>query len=386
MPEGNKPTFIFLCSLVIILSFSVQATAALLPTLAEYFGRPAVTVGRIIWLYMVPYGLCALVWAPLSRKLPVKKIILFCLAVFSLSALSVALSFNLSMAFAGRLFMGVFGSAVVPLSLITIGKEFDYKNRAKYIGLFFSCGFGSGLLGVFLSGILPWRFIYGIPALLGITAVFLGYIYLKDYDYTGGFRISYIDTFKDKGVLKLFFFIFALSFCYHSVQQWLGVYLAQKYAFNQFSISFALTLSALAAIFSESIGGILTGRFGPAVIACCGILSMGIFLFATLAVNVAWAVFILIVFWGTGWAFNHVGLSSFLTGLPDRFLRDASSLNSSLRFIAGGLGTYLGGKIISVWGFSFHFAGIGALILGLAFFLRKSLKVNKPQEVQISAV
>ncbi|MCF7916246.1 MAG: MFS transporter [Candidatus Omnitrophica bacterium] len=380
MFNTHRKTFLFLSSLAFILSFSVQATAALLPTLAEYFNQDPVTVGKLIWIYMLPYGLCALIWSPLSRKFSVKKILLFCLTFFSVAAFGVAFSANLLSAFLGRLAMGIFGSALIPLSLITIGKVCDSKQRPKHVGLFFSVGFGSGLLGVFLSGVLSWRFIYGIPALLGIGALLFGLKYLDDLDFRGEFKISYLATFKDKSALKLFSFIFVLSFLYHSVQQWLGVFLADKYNFSQFSVSFALTLSAMAAIFSESIGGFLSSRFGSSNIASLGLLSMVLFLVFSLVVGMPTAIFFLIVFWGMGWAFNHVGLSSYLTGLPDKYLRDASSLNSSLRFVSGGIGTYLGGQVISRLGFSLHFAIVGILISIIAFLIKITLTVNKPKE------
>ncbi|MCF7878552.1 MAG: MFS transporter [Candidatus Omnitrophica bacterium] len=383
MLKTDRLTFFFLSSLAFILSFSVQATAALLPTLAEYFNQDPVRVGRLIWVYMLPYGLCALIWSPLSRKFSLKRILLFSLALFSLSALLVALSFNISAAFLGRLGMGVFGSALIPLSLITIGKECNSKERPKHVGLFFSISFGSGLLGVFLSGVLPWRFIYGIPAFLGLIAFLFGLKYMAGYDYRGKFKISYLATFKDKSALKLFSFIFILSFFYHSIHQWLGVYLAQKYFFSQFLISFTLTISALAAIFSESIGGFLSARFGSSNIASLGLLSMVLFLFFSLIVGIPQAIFFLIIFWGMGWAFNHVGLSSYLTGLPDKYLRDASSLNSSLRFIAGGLGTYFGGKIISRVGFSAHFISVGILILIVAVLIKKTLVVSNANEREL---
>lgn len=383
MIKTHKKTFFFLSSLAFILSFSVQATAALLPTLAEYFNQNPVKVGKLIWIYMLPYGLCALIWSPLSRKFSIKKILLFCLTFFSIAAFAVTFSFNLLSAFLGRLGMGVFGSALIPLSLITIGKECNSKERPKHVGLFFSIGFGSGLLGVFLSGVLPWRFIYGIPALLGIGALLFGLKYLDDLDYRGKFKISYLATFKDKSALKLFSFIFILSFLYHSVQQWLGVYLADKYNFSQFSVSFALTISVMAAIFSESIGGFLSSRFGSSNIASLGLLSMVLFLAFSLTIGMPTAMFFLIIFWGMGWAFNHVGLSSYLTGLPDKYLRDASSLNSSLRFVSGGIGTYLGGQAISKFGFSLHFIIVGVLILIVAFLIKNTLVVSNANEREL---
>jgi predicted MFS family arabinose efflux permease len=72
-----------------------------------------------------------------------------------------------------------------------------------------------------------------------------------------------------------------------------------------------------------------------------------------------------------------------LTGLPDKYLRDASSLNSSLRFISGGLGTYFGGKIISQTGFSAHFMFVGVIILILAVLIKKTLVVSNANQREL---
>jgi predicted MFS family arabinose efflux permease len=67
--------------------------------------------------------------------------------------------------------------------------------------------------------------------------------------------------------------------------------------------------------------------------------------------------------WGLGWTFNHVGLATMLTDLPQEFMNEAASLNSGVRFISGGVGMGLGGLIMSR---SFSF---GFIIFGCALFL-----------------
>ena len=66
-----------------------------------------------------------------------------------------------------------------------------------------------------------------------------------------------------------------------------------------------------------------------------------------------------------------MGLSSHLTHFPDKILRDASSLNSALRFAAGGLGAFVGGFLVSRIGFRAHFLLIGTGILLLGLYLKR---------------
>ncbi|MDD5584093.1 MAG: hypothetical protein PHV55_03455, partial [Candidatus Omnitrophica bacterium] len=70
----KKLTFIILCLEGAILSFNVAASAALIPSISSDFGLPQFITGRIIWLYMIPYGAAALLYGPLVRAFDAKKI------------------------------------------------------------------------------------------------------------------------------------------------------------------------------------------------------------------------------------------------------------------------------------------------------------------------
>ena len=73
---------------------------------------------------------------------------------------------------------------------------------------------------------------------------------------------------------------------------------------------------------------------------------------------------VLMVVWGLGWAFNHAGLSTMLTDLPGHLLNESASLNSSLRFLSGGLGAALAGLIMQKsFSAGFLIFGIGLVLL-----------------------
>jgi predicted MFS family arabinose efflux permease len=72
----------------------------------------------------------------------------------------------------------------------------------------------------------------------------------------------------------------------------------------------------------------------------------------------------LMLAWGLGWTFNHAGVSTLLTDLPEKFLNEAASLNSSLRFVSGGLGVVLSGWLMQQR-FSLGFMVLGTCLLGL---------------------
>ena len=76
------------------------------------------------------------------------------------------------------------------------------------------------------------------------------------------------------------------------------------------------------------------------------------------------------ILWGVGWTFNHAGLSTLLTDMPKEYLNEAASLNSSVRFISGGLGVALGGMIMQQ-SFVLGFTVFGTCLVGLLFLSKK---------------
>ncbi len=372
MPK--KSLFIFGLTFFTV-SFGVAAMAALIPSIATYFGAEQVYTARLVWLYMLPYGVCALFWSPLTRIIRVKKLILFTTLGFCLSALLFSLSQTLKQAFVFRFLMGCFGCSFVPLMLITIGKTVPSANKGKYIGTLFSLSYVSTCLSVFLSGFISWRVIYLIPAILSLIIFILILRHLEDFDFRSEtFRISYLETFKDKQAFTFFIAIIAGSFLYHSIQQWLGVYLNKTYVLSQLAISLIFTTAMVSAAIFEFVGGVFSSHFGGIKVTRVGFIMMSVFALALLLLQKYQLLFLFIIFWGAGWALSHVGLSSYLTHFPDRIMRDASSLNSALRFVAGGIGAFFGGFLISHIGFKPHFLIMGVCIFILGCFLRKLLQ------------
>ncbi len=364
-------TFILLCLEGALLSFNVASSAALVPAIARDFNLSQFLAGKITWLYMLPYGIAALIYGPLIRAFNARKVELTCFFCFSLANLLAGVSQNISMLFLARFLMGVFGASVIPLGLILIAKHVPVQKRGKFVGIFFSASFFASFLGLFLSGILPWRLIYLIPAVLGLILWVFIYLFLPSFKQAGEtFKFNYFSIFKNKTVLGIFTYIFFISLFYHGIQQWLGAYFSLRYNFNQFLISSLLTLTSLSGILGEALGGWLTDSLGRFKVLTLGTTLMALSIFL-LAIKSPVLILGLIMFiWGLGWTFNHAGLSTMLTDLPDEFLNEAASLNSGVRFISGSLGVALGGFLMRQ-NIHLGFMVFGACLLCLLIFNKK---------------
>lgn len=369
----KKTTFLILCLEGAILSFNVAACAALVPSTSKYFGVSAFIAGKIIWLYMLPYGVAALFYGPLARVFDVRRIELVCIFCFSLANLLAGISRNILTLFIARFLMGIFGASVVPLALILISRQVESTKRGRSVGLFFSGTFIASLIGLFLSGIIPWRFIYLIPALLGLILWLYMYFYLPSFkEERAAMSVNYLTAIKDKKIITIFSYIFIVSLLYHSIQQWLGVYFSQRYGFTQFLISMLITLTSLSGIFGEAIGGWFSDTLGRLRTINLGITLMIISVFLLIFKMPLLILIVLMIIWGLGWTFNHAGISTILTDLPREFLNEAASLNSSVRFLSGGLGAAASGLLMQK-SFNLGFAFFGICLLGLLFLTRRVL-------------
>ena len=371
-----KSSFLIFCLMFFAISFGVAAMAALVPSIAIHFGVPLDSAIKLTWLYMLPYGLVALIWAPLTRIVKIKQLLLFTSFGFFLSALCFGMSFTINYAYIFRFLMGCFGCSFVPLALITIGKVVPTPKKAKYVGIFFGISYISTFISVFLSGLLHWRVIYLIPAVLSLIVFILILTHLDEFDFRRiKFKISYIDTFKQKKAFTFFIVIMLASFLYHSLQQRLGMYLSQKYFLQQIVISSVFTVSTLSAIIFEFSGGFLSSRLGNVKIAKIGFIFMGVFSLFLIFIGNYKLIFPAIALWGAGWALTHVGLSAHLTHFPDKILRDASSLNSALRFSFGGLGAFAGGFLVSLTNdYKVLFMVVALSVFLLGFSLNKLIR------------
>jgi len=368
----HKKNFLIFCLMFFALSFGVAAMAALVPSIASHFGAALDSAQKLTWLYMLPYGIFALVWAPLTRIAKVKKLLLIAVLGYSASTLLFSLSSTIDQAFFYRFLMGVFGCSFVPLVLITVGKSVPSEKKAKYIGIFFAVSYISTLISIFLSGFLHWRLIYIVPGVLGLIVFILILTHLHDFDFRGErFKLSYVSTFKDRRAVSFFIVIMAGSFLYHSLQQRMGVYLKAQYDLTQMAISLIFTVATVCAVIFEFMGGYLSRAFGNIKITRYGFIMMSLFVMFLVFIRRYELIFLIAGFWGAGWALTHVGLSSHLAHFPDDILRDASGLNSSLRFSFGGLGSLCGGFVVPLIGFKPMFFIVGIAIFFLGFFVDK---------------
>jgi len=244
------------------------------------------------------------------------------------------------------------------------------------VGIFFSCSFFASLAGVVLSGIADWRYLFYVPAFLGIlTAVCIVIFGFSLLNIKHKAKINYIHAFSSNKIRNIFIFIFIISFLYHGVHKWFGVYLSQVYHLDKLSISFFFIVSALGGLAGQIFGGYLSDIKGRFMACYTGIIGLGI---GTILLTGRYNLFMLagvFLLIAISWTIGHNGISTVLTDFSHEDRPIMASLNSSVRFISGGLGFFITSFFVER-SFSLTFLIIGILILLLAAILKRIIIIE----------
>ena len=373
--KSNKVIFALLWLEGAVVSLNTAAMTAVIPAIAKDLGKNSFEAARIISFYMIPYGIAALIYAPLVKRYPVKTIKAVSLFIFALANLIGGLSNSAGQLFISRVFAGIAASATTPIALILIGELAPKETRGRMVGAFFSATFIASFAGVFLSGIISWRYLFFFPAVLGAMNLVL-VLWLFDFKSTRqyDYEVSYVKVLKDKKILRIFAYILILSLVYHGIYNWLGVYFSSL-NFKQLEISLLLSLVGFSGIFGQPFGGWVTDKKGRAFAATLGLFGLSLITFLLIKpFSFYYLAFLLLVF-GISWTMNHNAVSTVLTDFPDKLRPELASLNSAARFVSGGLGVGLAGVFMQR-SFSLTFLGLGVIILILAIASKKILKVT----------
>ena len=365
MDTEKKLIIVLLCLGNITISFNIGAVAAAIPLIAADLRLSDLIVAKIVPFYMIPYGLGALLYAPLARVVTYRKILMGASIAYAVFSFITVVSPSLDQMLIAQIGAGIAAASSTPMSLIAIGELFEKNIRGRLVGTYFGCSFFASVVGLIFMGTVHWRWLFMIPVILAIVTA-LGWIFLKsglvERVHTASF--NYVKALGRNHIRDVFVFIFAMSFLYHAVHKWYGVYLTQEYGLSKEMISIALIIAALCGLTGQQIGGYLSdkkGRFFACYIGMSG-LAAGVMLLLG-HYPTAFVIGILSVI-SIGWTISHNSISTILTDFPDDDRPMIASLNSAVRFVSGGIGFSLS-KFFVEKSFGWTFFGIGAIFLVL---------------------
>ena len=350
--------------------------AAAIPLISQDLGQPNFLVARLVPFYMIPYGLGALLYALLTKRFSYRRVLSGAFFLYAAFSLMTGVSLQLQQMLLAQIGAGICAACSTPLSLMIIGDLFEKDVRGRLVGTYFGCSFFASMVGMLFMGIVPWRWLFFIPAILGlITAVSL---YLLKTDLLRRMHaatVNYGKIFSDASIRKVFTLIFLMSALYHAVHKWYGLYLYREYGLGKETISFFLIVAAICGLAGQNIGGYLSDKKGRRATCFFGGLILAI---GTMSLWGHYPLMLVPIILGViamGWTISHNSISTILTDFPDDDRPMVASLNSSVRFVSGGLGFLLSTFFVEK-SFGMTFLAIGILFLALSF-LQNMLFVTK---------
>jgi predicted MFS family arabinose efflux permease len=372
-------------SLVLILGFSGFISAAnswfvspVLPAIANSFGTSIAQTGIVLTAYLIPYGIMQPIYGFFSdrySKLKMLKVIVYGLAVGTLGS---ALSQSLYLLSILRVFTGFFAAGIIAVSLGFIGDIVPCAHRQIYIGKFMaivSLGQGiSAVLGGLFATFLNWHIAFLVFGLIAVAAAAL--LYKLPEQPPVSRRKNFLGelilvTISPKGKI-IFPFALITGFLFLGIFSYIGSFLSSELSLNYLQSGLIVMFFGISSLLASTrVGKSIQrfGRFGTVLLGSC----FGFCSAILLTLFPGWqSVLLATISLGFGCIFVQSTLASAAFDISSQSTGLSSGLIGLCIFGGGGIGTAIGGLILSGEGFrtlwQFYSLGILCFILVQVLF------------------
>ncbi len=156
-----------------------------IPRLQTVFGADLHSVQWVLTGYILAQGVATPLVSFFTDRFGIKRFYMLSLILFTIGSALCGLSWNLPMLIFFRVLQGVGGAALFPLSLTLLFREFPPEERGSALGVFGVPALLAPALGPTLGGYIvtyaDWRAIFYINVPIGILAVIVAGIFLREY-------------------------------------------------------------------------------------------------------------------------------------------------------------------------------------------------------------
>jgi len=349
----------------------------ILPSIAAGIGADPVKAGLLITAYMIPFGLFQLIFGPLADRFGKRQVVTLAMVAFTVGTGLCALGATLTGLALFRALTGVFAASVMPISLALIADIFPMEERQTAIGTFMGISFlGQGLsmaIGGSIAFFVSWRGVFAVYAVLSAIATVLlvkiGNRIPSARNPGSKMLAPYAGLLTKKASVQTYLVVLFEGILIIGSFSYIGAFISQSYHFDNLVIGLIMTTFGLMAVIAGRISGSLAARFGRRPVLAAGLISACIadaILF--LAGGELPALIVGVGLLGLGFMLAHSTLLTIATQFAAKARGVAMSLVAFAFMGGGGIGTALGGRLITSLGFS-RFFGAYALALGVLVVL-----------------
>ena len=379
-PPTGSPTPALLLPLLSLAGFLVsmdsRVIATVLPQIASDFTVSIPAAGAAVTAYLLPYGLCQLVYGPLGDRVGAMRVISIATIAFTVGAAVCALAPNLASLIALRLLTGSVAAAIIPLSLATIGNVTAYSDRQAAIATLLGATALGQVLSAAIGGVmaeaLSWRAIFLVDGLLGALLVAplwrLRHATPPLAIRGGGHPFTeHLALARDRRALALYAAVMVEGAFLNGGFTYLGALLREREGLSFLLIGLSLSLFGVASLLTSRVVARLGQRLGENRLIWSGCLLMAAgFLIPWLLPDwrvVAGATLLM----GMGFTLCHSTFQTRATELRPGARGTAISLFAFTLFLGGGVGTALLGALLAAASYDAILltCGVGLLLLAV---------------------
>ncbi|GIO25436.1 MFS transporter [Ornithinibacillus bavariensis] len=379
---------LFLIMFLVMVGFGI--IIPVLPFYAEDMGATPTELGLLMAVYSLMQFLFAPMWGRISDRVGRKPVMMIGIFGLSLSFFLLAISTSLWMLFAARIIGGILSAANMPTVQAYVADITTEKDRGKGMGIIGAATglgfiFGPAIGGTFTNINLHTPF-YIAGTVSFVTLIFVLFSLRESLNLSTRAvvqkRKKSWNKVSNEPLAMLYFLQFFISLSLSGLEATFAYFAAKKAGMDSISLGYAFMIMGFASAAVQGSMGILSKKYGEALVIQVGIsisvIGFGLILFTHSFVTAA----IFLAVFGIGNGVIRPSVSSLLTkkskighGATTGYL---SSFDSLGRIIGPVLGGYLYSVSIGLPYISGMFVSIMAYILFRAYLS----KVNKVMDFQ----
>jgi len=358
----------------------------ILPAIARSLQVSPVRAGLLVSAYMIPFGLFQLVFGPLADRYGKRPVITFSMIFFTVGTALCGFGLGLFDLALYRAVTGVFAASVMPISLALIGDVVPMERRQQAIGTFMGISFlGQGLsmaVGGSIAYFVSWRGVFFTYAALSVIStllvILIGGKAPSSKNRDSRFLKPYLDLLSNVRSLWVYIVVLFEGILIIGSFSYLGAYTEYLFSYNYFAIGLILTAFGAGAVITGRLVGKIAQRIGRLNTLTLGLASAVLanaLLFSVTTQPVLLVIAIALL--GIGFMLAHSSLITIATEFAQMARGTAMSLVAFGFMGGGGVGTAIGGKIISSVGYASFYGLYGLFLLVLVGIARGVVREAK---------